>query len=59
MDSPSSNVIIVLTALDVSVLPPLITSTANTDAEIGARFGVCFTFTGQSISSNLVLRANE
>ncbi|KIM41319.1 hypothetical protein M413DRAFT_72154 [Hebeloma cylindrosporum] len=37
----------------VSVLPPTVGSTADTDSEIGARLGVCFTFTGQTISLNL------
>jgi len=48
-----SNLIIVLTvAIDLSVFLPMINSTADTDSEIGARFGVCFTFTGQIIYSN-------
>lgn len=35
--------------LDASVLPAMVGSTAATDAEIGARLGVCFTFTGAPI----------
>ncbi|KDR76989.1 hypothetical protein GALMADRAFT_66206 [Galerina marginata CBS 339.88] len=31
----------------VSLLAPMIGSTADSDSEIGARLGVCFTFTGQ------------
>jgi hypothetical protein len=54
----SSNVVMALMALDVSVLAPMISSTADTDSEIGARLGVCFTFTGQTISLNWALRAN-
>jgi len=33
---------------DVSLLAPMISSLAESDAEIGARMGVCFTFTGGS-----------
>ena len=33
-------------AVDASVLPVMVASTAENDAEIGARLGVCFTFTG-------------
>jgi hypothetical protein len=53
-----SSVVMILMVLDVSVLPPVISSTADTDSEIGARLGVCFTFTGQAISLNLAWRAN-
>ena len=45
-------------ALDASVVAPMIASTADTDSEIGARLGVCFTFTGQANTFNFALRAN-
>ena len=54
----SSSMVLILMVLDVSVLPPVISSTADTDSEIGARLGVCFTFTGQANSSSLASRAN-
>lgn len=34
--------------LDVSMLPPMVSSLAKNDGEMGARLGVCFTFTGES-----------
>ena len=37
---------IALCYLDIGLLAPVIGSTANNDSEIGARLGVCFTFTG-------------
>jgi hypothetical protein len=52
------SMVMILTALDISVLAPMIGSTADTDSEIGARLGVCFTFTGQANSSNLALLAD-
>lgn len=32
--------------LDASLLAPMISTTAESDSEIGARLGICFTFTG-------------
>jgi hypothetical protein len=47
----------IMVLLDASVLGPMVASTADTDSEIGARLGVCFTFAGQP-SSNSALSAN-
>ena len=33
-------------SLDIGLLAPMLASLAKTDAEIGARMGICFTFTG-------------
>ena len=54
-----SSVVMILMILDLGVLPPMIGSTADTDSEIGARLGLCFTFSGQANSSNLILCANN
>ena len=51
--------VMILMVLDASVIPAVVGSTADTDSEIGARLGVCFTFTGQANSSNLATRANN
>jgi len=56
--STPSSVVMILMVPDASVIPPLVASTADTDSEIGARLGVCFTFTGQANSSNLATRAD-
>ena len=53
-----SSVVMILMILDLGVLPPMIGSSADTDSEIGARLGLCFTFSGQANSSNLILCAN-
>jgi len=45
-----ASVFMILMFLDASVIGPMVASTADTDSEIGARLGVCFTFTGQPIS---------
>ena len=52
------SIVMILMALDASVVAPMIASTADTDSEIGARLGVCFTFTGQANTFNFALRAN-
>ena len=40
------NPLLKATRLDASGLPTMVGSTAENDTEIGARLGVCFTFTG-------------
>lgn len=44
--------------VDASVLPAMVGSTAETDAEIGARLGVCFTFTGAYLRPSSDYRAH-
>ena len=59
-ESPTpSSMVMILMVLDASVIPAVVGSTADTDSEIGARLGVCFTFTGQANSSNLATRADK
>ena len=36
--------------LDIGLVAPMVGSTADSDSEIGARMGVCFTFTGRLFS---------
>ena len=44
---------------DVSLLAPMISSLAESDSEIGARMGVCFTFTGGSSPLDLYTKADR
>jgi hypothetical protein len=47
--------------IDVGIFAPMVASLAKDDGEIGARLGICFTFTGESPlrSENLLPISNE
>lgn len=54
--SDSNDRVTMLTGdLDVSLLSPMVASLAGKDSEIGARLGICFTFTGAFACDNFVV----